>query len=479
MEPDVSVDVGKQIGRRKAKRYKEALEAFRKDPALFCQNMFGMDADPPQRAVMEAVARGDRGVAVKSGHGVGKTRTLAALAIWWITVHYHAKCAITAPSSGQLMDALLPEIKALIQMMPEEVQKWYTVKQDRIEFVAYPHLNFISAKTSRQENPDAMQGVHADHVLLIGDEASGIPDNVYESSAGSMSSEHACMLLAGNPVRSSGYFYDCFESMADSWTLFTISCIDSARVSDTYVQEAQERYGVDSNAYRVRVLGEFPLGDDDTVIPVEFIDSAVEREVEPFGPYVWGLDVARQGTDKTALAKRRTNAIEDPVLWWSGLDTMEVAGRVYNEWIETPHNDRPELIVVDVIGYGAGVVDRLRELGLPVIGINVSETGGLSPRFADLNSELLYSVREWLEKRDVSLVKDSRLRADLKVSTYGYTSSGKIKVATKDVVRKNNKTGSPDLADAVKLTFCKAAVAALHGRRRPTGKPKRRRINVV
>lgn len=475
----MTVDVGKQIGRARAKRYRKAIKAFRKDPALFCKNMFDMDADDAQKAVMEAVARGDRGVAVKSGHGIGKTRTLAALAIWHITVFYHAKCAITAPSSGQLMDALLPEIKALIQMMPDDVQEWYNVKQDRIEFVAYPHLNFISAKTSRQENPDAMQGVHADHVLLIGDEASGIPDNVYESSAGSMSSDHACMLLAGNPVRSSGYFYDCFESLADSWTLFTISCVDSPRVSKQYIEEAKERYGEDSNAYRVRVLGEFPLGDDDTVIPVELIDSAVEREVEPFGPYVWGLDVARFGTDKTALAKRRTNAITEKVQWWAGLDTMQVAGRVYNEWLETPHQDRPELIVVDSIGYGAGVVDRLRELDLPVTGINVSETLALNPRYKDLNSELLYSVREWLAKRDVSMVKDARLRADLKVSTYGYTSAGKIKVSDKDAVRKVNKSGSPDLADAVKLTFCRAAIAALHGRRRPSGKRKRRKINVV
>jgi hypothetical protein len=424
---------------------------------------------------MDAVAGGARGVAAKSGHGVGKTTTLSWLAIWWISVFLKAKAVVTAPTSGQLNDALLPEMKSWIRQMPEEIQANYNIKQDRVELVAAPDLNFISAKTSRAEQPDAMQGVHADHVLLIGDEASGIPEQVYEASAGSMSSDHACMLLAGNPVRSQGYFYDIWGKNLDGWEKFTISCIDSPRVSREYIEEAKLRYGADSNAYRVRVLGEFPRGDDDTIIPIEMVESAVERDVEPFGNMVWGVDVARFGTDASALCKRRDNAVTEPVRIWRGLDTMQVTGAVVAEWESTDPKIRPLDIMVDSIGLGAGVVDRLRELGLPARGINVSESPSMKTQYANLKAELWYRARSWLEARDCRLPKDTRLASELVMPRYSFTSSGKVKVEGKAEIRKRG-VGSPDAADAFVLTFAASAATALHGRRRNRGRTERRNI---
>ena len=126
-----------------------------------------------------------------------------------------------------------------------------------------------------------MQGVHAEHVLLICDEASGVPESVYEAAGGSMSAHHATMVLAGNPVRTSGYFYETHTRLADAWSTFHVSCLDSDRVSEEYVKECKLRYGEASNSYRIRVLGEFPRGDDDTVISMDLVQGAVERDVLP------------------------------------------------------------------------------------------------------------------------------------------------------------------------------------------------------
>jgi phage terminase large subunit len=124
----------------------------------------------------------------------------------------------------------------------------------------------------------------------------------------------------------------------------------------------------------VRVLGEFPTSDDETVIPLELVMSAVDRSVS-FLEYhpVWGVDVARFGDDRTAIAKRQGNRLLEPIKHWSGTDLMVTAGKIKAEYDETKYDMRPSEILVDAIGLGAGVYDRCRELGLPVRAINVGE----------------------------------------------------------------------------------------------------------
>ena len=123
------------------------IEAWKPDPTLFVKSMLGAEPDEWQSEVMAAVARRDRGVSIRSGHGVGKTSCLSWLALWWIAVHYNAKVVITAPTSAQLHDALLPEAKSWLQQAPEEFKEMFNVRSDRIELLADPQRNFISART--------------------------------------------------------------------------------------------------------------------------------------------------------------------------------------------------------------------------------------------------------------------------------------------------------------------------------------------
>jgi hypothetical protein len=440
------------------------LAKYRDDPVQFVIDLFGLIPDDWQADVMNDVARGERAISVRSGHGVGKSATASWILIWFILTRFPCKAVVTAPTSSQLFDALFVEVKHWIGFLPEGLRTLLDVKRDRIELRAAPESAFISARTSRQEQPEALQGVHSDNVILIADEASGVPEAVFQAASGSMSGENATTLLLGNPVRGSGLFYDSHNKLSHRWKSYHVSCILSKRVSDDYVEEQKIRYGEDSNVYRVRVLGEFPLKDDDTVIPLELVQSAVERDIitQAIEKEVWGLDVARFGKNSSVLLKRTTRAVTF-IQKWRGLDTMQLVGAVHNEWLHTLPSMRPSEINVDVLGLGGGVVDRLRELGLPVRGINVAELSSMNARYRNLRAELWFTVREWFDKRDVRIPKNDDLISELVEVKFKFTSNGKLQIESKeDMMRRG--VSSPDVADALVLTFAGAAGKALYGR---------------
>lgn len=357
------------------------------------------------------------------------------------------------------------------------------MQTEKIFLKASPDASFVSFRTSRPEKPEALAGVHSENVLLICDEASGIPDPVYESAAGSMSGESAVTVLAGNPVRSSGLFYDVFHSLRDLWFRIHISCVGHPRVTPDFVEDIRRRYGENSNAYRVRVLGEFPLADDDTVIPFELMEAALTRDVKPLlVKPIWGLDVARYGNDATALARRRGNVLIRPVEEKRALDTMQVAGWVKREFDEAQSADRPSDILVDVIGIGAGVLDRLVELKLPARGINVAEAPTIfDEKYLNLRAELWFKGKDWLYKKDCSLAGDDKLGSELIAPKFRIGSNGKIQVESKDDMKKRlPKLGSPNRADAFLLTLAGESVSAAHGQGQARwNEPLRRRIKGI
>jgi len=311
------------------------------------------------------------------------------------------------------------------------------------------------------------------------DEASGVPEQVFEAAAGSMSGHSAVTIMLSNPTRSSGTFFESQTRLAGSWWTRRWSCVDSPLVSTEFVDEMRMRYGEESNAFRIRVLGEFPMADDDTIIPFHLIEAATNRDIvlDEGAPVVWGLDVARFGTDKTALAKRQGNVVTE-VSRWQGLDLMQTTGRVKAEYDGLPSNLRPREIMVDVIGMGGGVVDRLRELGLPVRGVNVAESPSMGDTYVNLRAELWFKVRGWLEQRNAKLPKDEQLIAELASIRYAFVSSGKMKAESKDDMKRRGLP-SPDIADAVCLTLASDAATAMGGKMSTWGKSLRRNLRGI
>ena len=441
------------------------IERYERDPVGFVENVLEAKPLPWQKDFLNALARGERRISVRAGHGVGKSTACSWALIWHMTTRYPQKAVVTAPTSAQLFDALYSELKAWINKLPAVLRESFEVFSDRVVLKGAPESSFISARTSSTERPEALAGVHSEHVLLVVDEASAVPEQVFEAAAGSMSGHSASTILISNPTRNSGLFYKTHHDLASDWFRMHVSCLNIPLVSSDFVAQIKATYGEESNAFRIRVLGEFALADDDTLIPAELVDGAIRRDITAGGddPLVYGLDVARFGSDRTALVKRKGNVVLE-VKSWGGLDTMQVVGAIVNE----AKLDKPDEICVDTIGLGSGVADRLREMGHNVRDVNVAESSAMNPNANKLRDELWLSVKEWLATKAVRLPADEQLRHEFVAPRYSFTSSGKVVVESKDSMRKR-RMRSPDLADALCLTF--ASQAAMVGGRAPRWVP--------
>lgn len=439
-------------------------------PALFAVEALGIPAkwdDRTRTGVLDwqwdasklLVER--RRLSVRSGHGVGKSAFLSWTILWFMACYFPCKVPCTAPSSHQLSDVLWAELamwhRKLIERMPQ-IGGQFEWTKDEFRMIEAPKESFAAARTARQEKPEALQGFHSENLLILVDEASGVPDIIFEVGQGALSSPGSFAVLTSNPTRLSGFFFDTHHKLRERWATLRVNGEECPLVGQQFREDIAHQYGRMSSIYSVRVQGDFPSAEDDVVIPLDLCESAKIREVEPFGTIVWGVDVARFGVDRTTLVKRCDNATLEKHKAWGGVDTMQTAGRIYAEWLDTPVEERPVTILVDVIGIGAGVVDRLGELGLPVAGVNVAEEASISEMYERLRDELWFSARKWLEKKHCRLVDDETLIAELSLPKYKYTSRGKLKVESKDDLKKRYPQ-SPDVADAFCLTFAGMAIS--------------------
>jgi len=422
---------------------------------LFVKQALGATPEKWQIKALKSIAINDR-VAVKSGHGVGKSAFLAWIILWWLLTRFPAKIACTAPTSHQLEDVLWGEIAKWYRRLEPVFKDLITVKSDQVVLNVAPNESFAVARTARKEKPEAFQGFHSENMLFLVDEASGVDPIIFEVGEGAMSTAGAKTLMTGNPTRTSGYFYDAFHKMSKWWETYTVSCSDSTQATDEYVQQMAEKWGTDSNVYSVRVLGNFPKDDDDSIISRALVEASIGRDIMvPIDePVIWGLDVARFGSDKTALCIRKGRKVIGKIETWRNKDTMQVAGIIKAKYdkVANYEPERPSEIMVDSIGVGAGVVDRLREMGLPARGINVAESASVEALYHRLRDELWFRVREFYDKKDVTMEDDEDLIEELCAVKYEYTSLGKLKAESKDDMKRRGLP-SPDLADALCLTF--------------------------
>jgi phage terminase large subunit len=437
----------------------QTLALIKADPIAFVTYVLGVDhIEEWQREFLFAVRDNPR-VAVRSGHGVGKTAVLAWVCLWLLLFTPEVKIPITAPSASQIEAGIWSEIGSWLRKLE---RRWPALAQqliktsDRISRVDAPDDAFCIVRTAAKERPEALAGIHSPCAVFIVDEASGVDDSVYDAARGSMSTPGAKTILAGNPTRPRGYFYDAFNANASIWYRLHVPCHQSSRVSPEFIAQIAAEFGQESNEYRIRVLGEFPLAEEAGLIPRPLIESAVGRnDIDACdAPVIWGVDPARFGSDRTTLAKRQGNRLLEHVTSWSGKDNMQVVGLILHEIECTPKLLRPAEIVVDSNGFGAGVADRLRELGYQVSAVNTGERPQIdTTRFARLRDELWWRCREWFGSRAVTMPNDEELIFELSCPTYEYDSSERIKVESKEKVKARLRSKkSPDKADAFVLT---------------------------
>lgn len=432
-------------------------ESWYLDPDKFDRDMWPEKRDAPEAWQSKAsglLVKNDR-TSIRSGHGVGKTCWLARRIIWWGLTRNPWKIGCTAPSSGQMFDALWSELAKWHQKMPVEFRGLFEWKAERFEWVGSGAVNYAVAKTARRETPEALAGLHSENMLFIIDEASGVDDIIFETARGAMSTRGAKTIMTGNPTRLSGYFYDSFHKNRQYWANLKVAARESSRCNVAELAQWREEYGEDSNFYRVRALGEFPDAEDGTIIPLYLVEAAAKRDVEQIpSEEVWGLDVSGAGSDLCALAKRRGNVLTEPIKTWRSDDTMISVGKVMQEYRDA--KNKPVQVCVDSNGIGAGVAHRLAEQQVPIHCVNVSESHSSNDRYLRLRDEMWERAREWFYGRDVRIPDDAMFIGEITRVKWGLTSNGKMKAMSKYDMKLAPPRGlgkSPDRSEAFCFTF--------------------------
>lgn len=403
---------------------------------------------------------------VRSGHSVGKGAMISWLILWFVSTHRDAKGILTAVSQDQLRMNNWAELRKQADFLPTALRDQITIEEETIAIKCEPHMSFVTRRTASKNKPEALQGIHAKHVLAICDEASGIDDIVFEIAQGSsMATEGAIWCLFSNPTRTTGFFHATHTKLRDRWKCWHVNCEDVPRARG-HIEDVIAAYGKDSNRYRVRVAGLFPTQDDETVIPLDAVLSAKGREIATSNVWpIWGVDVARFGDDTSAVIRRQGNTLLG-LNEWHGLDGAQVAGRIQALYRETPNHLKPREIVVDVIGVGASVYDILRlpgsECREAVRGANVAELPSTSDEDHRLRDELWFRGRAWFAAKDCHIptvfTTDAekklceKLISELTAPTYDFTHLGKRVVESKSDMKKRG-VPSPNLADAFLLSL--------------------------
>lgn len=420
-------------------------------------------------------------ISIRSGHGVGKTCFLAIIILFVLLCGGpDTKVPVVANSQDQLRDGLWPELSKWIGELPPTLKAQIEWQKERVVIKEWPENGFAVARTATKHRPEALQGIHAKNVLAILEEASGIPEETIEAGAGTLSTPGAIAVAVGNPTRISGFFHKTHTTMRTLWDCLTVNSEEVARARG-HIDDIIALYGKSSNKYRVRVLGEFPSQDDETVIPLDKVLASRTRKVVASNVWpIWGVDVARFGDDSsTVIARQGNTLLTKYTSEWMGLDGAQVAGRIVNMYNEAPAHEKPMEIVVDIIGVGASVYDILRLPGCPcrtaVRGCNVAESAAISELDYRLRDELWFRGRAWFAQLDCSIMDDpnppkmaliEKMIAELTGPTYDFTVLGKRIVESKADLKKRGMP-SPNLADA----FLMSLAGGIH----PRDNPHRRR----
>lgn len=369
--------------------------------------------------------------------------------MWWLLTRPFSRVLILAPAfERQVGRYLLPEVRKWARRAPTPLPVY--VGAQTVEVTGHEREWF--ALRVQASDPSKVEGAHAESLCVLCDESKGLAADVIAAMHATQTSTRGdrLYLLASVPGAPSGPFYEAFRN--GLWTTFHTPATESSLVSDTWVAERKEEWGEGSPVFQARVLGQFPEEDEGTLIRLSDVEAAVGRSVswgaEEEPGLAFSVDVARYGGDRSVLAVWQGMKLES-LQARQGLDTMALAS-----WISSEINRKnPQAVVVDEIGVGSGVVDRLLQLGHgQVVGLNVGSAANRNDIFMNARAELYWSLREAFERGEISLPDHEGLLAELSALRYGYSQHGRIKLEAKEQTKR--RVGrSPDLADALALGF--------------------------
>jgi len=425
-------------------------------PETFFRDILGVEFWSKQYEIVQSITK-HRRTAIRSSNSSGKTWSISRIALWFLFSFSNSVVINTAPTHRQVENQFWRNLrsahnKAKIRLGGKLLKTALSIDEDWFA------LGFTTG--DGEGAMEAFAGWHAKNMLVIIDEASGVHPRVFEAIEGAMAGGSTVRLvLIGNPTRNNGDFAAAFKDPI--YNKIHISAFDVPNVQKRmqlvpglatwdWVQEMKSKYGEDSDIYRVRVLGEFPKHETDTLISVDEVEKAIDAEREMYGEEEFVLlDPARRGKDKAAFVYKKGNyamVLEEI----ASSDTMVLVGKMV-QYLEKYPKAKGR---VDIIGLGSGIFDRLQELPkvrARVQGVNVAKPATDPEHYANIRCEGWDLMRLWL--RDAILEKHEGWY-ELAKPKSKIKSNGQMILESKEDMAAR-RVSSPNIGDALALAFQK------------------------
>lgn len=465
-----------------AEKELELFDAMQKDPELFFEGI-GLKLWSGMRMIIDSVWKYKR-TSVRAAHGTSKTIAAAGIGLAFQNLFQPSVVISTAPTYRQVDKQLWKEIGTL---KTENKELSGILKHLRIDVT--PEWYMMGFSTDRAEN---VEGFHSPNILWILDEAKGMPAWMYDAVEGSMTGGNSKVLEIST---TDGADQQCpfrkhHTSERAGWNCIHFSAFDSPFVHpddfpeyekhknkklykygklkdkaewdislSSKIQIATKEWILDRHEgwfvkypmmWETKVIGDFSTQTEDNVIPLAWVESAINAEVSGEDPCEYGVDVAWKGDDRDVLTKR----IGGKVIWqemWAKTNPMETTGKCIKFY------DKDGIFKVDSIGIGAGVFSRLAELGYPVIGIDSRKDAWDNKTYFNIRAEMWFTLRHLFERQFntgnvISIPNDSELIEDLTGMKYVIHSDGRIIIEKKEKF-KSRFGRSPDKGDSLVYAF--------------------------
>lgn len=396
--------------------------------------------------------------ATKSGHGIGKSALVSWIILFILSTRPKSKGVVTANTGDQLRTKTWAELakwKALCL-----TGHWFEQNATSLQHRAWPEDWRVDAQTCREENSESFAGLHAatSSPFYIFDEASAVPDKIWEVAEGGLTDGQSFFFAFGNPTRSSGAFYEKFGN--SYWRNITVDSRTVAHTNKEVFRQWAEMWGEDSDFFRVRVKGEFPRAGDMQFIPTDLVVEARRRGPGRYlgtDPLVCGIDMARGGEDSCYIVFRRGKDAKSEKTYQIPGERARDSMQVVSKLMLLLNDHKPDHIFIDATGIGGPVADRLRQLGYSVVDVNFGGKADDDRHFRNKTAEMGYRLRQWLTDGG-AIPDDGKLEKELTTRLFWHDKDGRLVVEPKDEGKEHQgmkkRLGfSPDWGDALYLTF--------------------------
>ncbi len=448
-------------------------EALSADLFLFAR-MCGFYPTWQQWQLFDAVMRGERSIAVKSGQGPGKTTASAILGLWLALRNKGAKVLVVAPTLTQAKETWLSTAKKLMLNADPRVRQFFDFSETGVGI----RLKDYSQKTwgillrGAGGKVEAAQGQHDENMHIIFEEASGISAEITEQYEGTLSNPNAIFLKIGNPNSRNCPFFDCFNKDKHSWETFTWNA-EHTPESKWYTHKKDrnlaEKYGKDSDPYRIRVLGEFPHTEPNCLLSFEDMEPCMEdslqmklmAKTDEHGllPKRFGMDFARFGGDENTIFQRQGYSI---LQWgfWPHTEPADVVDRSFEMQREYAWSNNDTLYIPDACGIGQGLMHMFHRANKNVFEFQNQLNASNHQEYDDIITEAWFEFAGMAKAGGIYIPQDSRMIEQLTTRRYYFTKQGKMCLESKKEYTKRGYD-SPDRAEGCILSFYPHASAGM------------------